>query len=242
MKNLLATLLLSFSVSAQTNLPPVTANSANSNFVGQTNWPVVQIKQFRGTAKSRVVLGHSYGARPLRGIVIAVDSDTCLTLEVIANHIQDSMDGKKIVIHNHPATRHLANGDEITFYAEHIGVIHGVNADGSEATGDVLELWEYYDKQAADEKNQIAAENLQKLQREQKRIKNDEQKKLNAAKALKYNQDAADKGDAYGLMRMGERYRDGEGVEKDLAKARDYLQHAAQAGSETAKAELANLH
>ena len=61
-------------------------------------------------------------------------------------------------------------------------------------------------------------------------------------KALKFNQDAADKGDAYGLMRMGERYRDGDGVEKDLAKAKDYLTKAAAAGSPTATDELSKLN
>lgn len=60
-------------------------------------------------------------------------------------------------------------------------------------------------------------------------------------RVLKNNQDLADKGDAYGLLRMGERYRDGEGVPKDLAKARDYLTKAAEAGSQTASDELKTL-
>ena len=60
-------------------------------------------------------------------------------------------------------------------------------------------------------------------------------------RALKYNQDQADKGDPIGLLRMGERYRDGEGVEKDLAKARDYLTKATAAGSPTAADELKNF-
>ncbi len=67
------------------------------------------------------------------------------------------------------------------------------------------------------------------------------QKQAAAARALKVNQDAAAKGDMFGLLRMGERYRDGDGVEKDLSKAREYLQKAADAGSPTAKEELANL-
>ena len=57
-------------------------------------------------------------------------------------------------------------------------------------------------------------------------------------RALKSNQDAADKGDAYGLYRMGERYRDGDGVPKDLEKAKDYLQKAVDAGSISAVNEL----
>jgi TPR repeat protein len=66
-------------------------------------------------------------------------------------------------------------------------------------------------------------------------------KKHAADVALKSNQDAAAKGDAYGLLRMGERYRDGEGVERDLAKAREYLQKSADAGSPTAADELSKL-
>jgi hypothetical protein len=59
--------------------------------------------------------------------------------------------------------------------------------------------------------------------------------------ALKYNQDLADKGDPAGLLRMGERYRDGDGVEKDLAKAKDYLTKAAADGSPTAAEELKQM-
>jgi hypothetical protein len=69
----------------------------------------------------------------------------------------------------------------------------------------------------------------------------DNQKQKIADKILKYNEDAAAKNDPYGLMRMGERYRDGDGVKKDLAQARIYLQKAADAGSDTAKTELDKL-
>lgn len=61
------------------------------------------------------------------------------------------------------------------------------------------------------------------------------------AKALKYDEDLAAKGDAFGLLRMGERYRDGDGVTNNLALARDYLQRAAKAGDPTAADELKNL-
>ena len=49
--------------------------------------------------------------------------------------------------------------------------------------------------------------------------KEDAQKRAITAKAVAFNQAQADKGDAYGLLRMGERYRDGDGVPKDLARA-----------------------
>ena len=51
----------------------------------------------------------------------------------------------------------------------------------------------------------------------------------------------ADKGDPYGLLRMGERYRDGDRVPKDLTKAQEYLTKAANAGSPTADDELTKL-
>jgi len=63
-------------------------------------------------------------------------------------------------------------------------------------------------------------------------------KKSGEERALKMNQDLADKGDAYGLLRMGERYRDGDGVAKNLPKAREYFTKAVAAGSPSAQEEL----
>lgn len=68
------------------------------------------------------------------------------------------------------------------------------------------------------------------------------EKQAITAKAVAFNQSQADKGDAYGLQRMGERYRDGDGVPKDLVKAKDYLSKAAAAGSSDATNELAKLN
>jgi TPR repeat protein len=65
-------------------------------------------------------------------------------------------------------------------------------------------------------------------------------KKL-AAIALAENERLAAQGDAYGELRMGERYLTGDGVAKDIFKARDYLQRAADHGSKTAAEELIRL-
>jgi hypothetical protein len=73
------------------------------------------------------------------------------------------------------------------------------------------------------------------------KAKADAAKKSAEDKALKFNQDASAQNDPYGLLRMGERYRDGEGVAKSLPQARDYLARAAAAGNLTASNELANL-
>jgi hypothetical protein len=67
------------------------------------------------------------------------------------------------------------------------------------------------------------------------------EKKATTALAVAFNQRQADQGDAYGLLRMGERYRDGEGVPKDLAKAKEYFSKAEVAGSADATNELAQL-
>jgi len=60
-------------------------------------------------------------------------------------------------------------------------------------------------------------------------------------KIFKNYQDAAAQGDPVGLLRMGEHYRDGDGVEKNLAKARDYFSKAAEAGSPSASEALKRL-
>ena len=79
-----------------------------------------------------------------------------------------------------------------------------------------------------------------------KQVEDDKKAKIQVqnaprARALKYNQNQADKGDPTGLLRMGERYRDGEGVPKDLYKAQEFFSKAITAGSPTAAEELSKL-
>jgi hypothetical protein len=59
-----------------------------------------------------------------------------------------------------------------------------------------------------------------------------------AGRALAENEQLAADMDAYGQLRMGERYLTGDGVEKNLAKAKAYLKQAADQGSPTAIQEL----
>jgi hypothetical protein len=89
-----------------------------------------------------------------------------------------------------------------------------------------------YQKRISDLPNELA---------KQAKEKEVTQKQAIVDKVLKNNEDLAGKGDAYGLLRMGERYRDGEGVPKDLAKAKQYLQKAVTAGSPEAADELKTL-
>lgn len=61
------------------------------------------------------------------------------------------------------------------------------------------------------------------------------------ANLLKYYQDLANKGDAYGQFRMGERYLSGNGVPKDEAKAKDFFTKAAAQGNTDAEAALLRM-
>jgi hypothetical protein len=61
------------------------------------------------------------------------------------------------------------------------------------------------------------------------------------AKVLAWHQELADKGDAYGEYKMGVRYLNGDGVDKDAQKGRDLLAKAAAQGNRDASDELAKL-
>jgi TPR repeat protein len=61
------------------------------------------------------------------------------------------------------------------------------------------------------------------------------------AKVLAWHKELAEKGDAYGEYKMGLRYLNGDGVEKDPAKAKDFFGKAAAQGNKDAADELAKL-
>jgi TPR repeat protein len=54
--------------------------------------------------------------------------------------------------------------------------------------------------------------------------------KIGNERALNANIESAEKGETYGLKRMAERYRKGEGVEKDLKRAEYFSKKAEEAG------------
>lgn len=61
------------------------------------------------------------------------------------------------------------------------------------------------------------------------------------ADAVKYDQDSSDQGDAFGQLRMGERYLDGEGVPEDETKAMELLAKSAAQGDNVAALTLDQL-
>jgi hypothetical protein len=91
--------------------------------------------------------------------------------------------------------------------------------------------------------NQAARENMAAKisQQESQRWASQVMAKKLAANALQENERLAAQGDAYGELRMGERYLIGDGVIKDDLKAQEYLQRASDQGSQTATDELKRL-
>ena len=90
------------------------------------------------------------------------------------------------------------------------------------------------EKQAA-KMRQEALQAKAKKDADEKALK---QKSESAAAALRFHQQLADKGDPYGLFRMGQRYLTGDGVETNFAKAQTLLSQAASKGQSDAKALL----
>jgi hypothetical protein len=145
-------------------------------------------------------------------------------------------------------TDHVSAGSSFTFRATFAGGYNWNNEPldlydcGSELTKteSAQALSEYCKNEAAE---QAAAKAAQEKANAEAKAKAIAQKQAAAARALKANQDAAAKGDSFGLMRMGERYRDGDGVEKDLVKARDYFEKsfAADTNNFIAKEKLSKL-
>lgn len=139
-----------------------------------------------------------------------------------------------VVVTNYPGVETLTSGQSIRTNVRRAGVFKDADADN-------VELYEYFNLDAYRDKIEAQAETEARNKAEAKRAVEQARAEQGKARALQLNQEAAAKGDAYGLLRMGERYRDGDGVDKDLGNARVYFQKAADAGSITAKDEISKL-
>jgi hypothetical protein len=151
--------------------------------------------------------------------------------------------GSKIILRNYPANLSPAIGQPISFRAMQVGT--------SDYNGDTLELWDYGTKPTQDElrkRRDEEAERQKAIARqvaEQRRAAGERAaavKKATQDKVLKWHLEQAEKGDSYGLFRMGEHYRDGDGVPRDLDKAREYFTKAVAAGSPSAADALSKLN
>ena len=125
---------------------------------------------------------------------------------------------QKIFVTNAPPDS--ANGQTIKILAMKTGTI--------QIDGGVLEIWDQgqQGRAAIVSINPLYAQRAAETKQQSAKIK-----------ALEYNLAQAEKGDAFGQLRMGERYRDGDAVEKDENKARQYFaKSAAQGNTDAAKA------
>jgi TPR repeat protein len=65
---------------------------------------------------------------------------------------------------------------------------------------------------------------------------------MNKPAAFGFYLKAAEQGDADAQFRLGEMYRNGQGVEKDLKSASEWLRKAASQGNENARRNLAEIN
>ena len=162
------------------------------------------------------------------------------------NFVDQSDNYKTLVIEDFPQIDTAANEQRLELRVKKTGTI--VKARYGQPV--VLELWSYSaalaesldaKKKSDDIARKLEIEAMKKAEAKLAvaKAKAEEGK----SRALKSNLESAAKGDSFGLMRMGERYRDGDGVEKDLRKAREYFEKsfAADTNNFIAKEQLSKL-
>jgi hypothetical protein len=189
------------------------------------------------------VTAHS-GPVYIRYLVDQVLQDGLLVHE--SRFVTYTVDDPPFFLTNYPNFRNLTDNQSISFLALRTGGYRYVDTLGAVRT---IPLYDYGtpvslealraalyppltpEQQAARAAERAVADDL----RERNRL-------ALQAKALKFNQDLADQGDPGGQFRMGERYRDGDGVPKDAAKAKEYFGKSAAQGNRDAARALEALN
>lgn len=141
----------------------------------------------------------------------------------------------------------LVDGDFLTCFAVKAGTISYKNALGVERT---VRAYDYGTKPTSSQiaeldlaakKKGEAFDKAMSSQASAARAVVEAKKASASAKVLKFHQDLAAKGDAYGEYQMGLRFLNGDGVGKDLGKAREMFIKAAAQGHQSAKDQLLKL-
>ena len=148
--------------------------------------------------------------------------------------------GETVFVRNLPSEDSVVDGERRYFFAKNVGRYSYKTTAGARATVPS------YDYGLVPTKEEIVeAANKQSLSNkdaaEKVRVDNVLKKSEAENKALKWNQDQAEKGDPYGQYRMGMRYLNGDGVAKDETKAREWFIKASAQNHVDAKAELKKL-
>lgn len=158
----------------------------------------------------------------------------------LTHRLDDYSDKKDFFIRDFPYA--VAEGDVIGESMNLTGVANGIYSYPT-VLGASKSLHEFvYGKPCGEPQESIdarkAAEAAETAKQNSKIEAAKKAKRDAAARILKWNQDQADAGDPYGLMRMGERYRDGEGVETNMNKAQAYFIRASALGNKQAEDDL----
>lgn len=184
-----------------------------------------------GAHEARVELGKPY--RRADGGVLAGGVENLPVTEIIPVSKLTETAGRLLDDSGFAAP---AAGTKLVVVGEKFQQVEGIDYAGPDTlkvSGAQLDRW---DLAAGDVLASQASRQAAQKQAEQALAK-----KLSAS-ALAENERLAAQGDVYGELRMGERYLAGDGVAKDIFKARDYLQRAAEQGSQTAAEELNHLN
>lgn len=227
MKTLLLCCLYLLAISATAQLTP---NQRNGAFAGYGGVSIVDLTPGAGRPQPPAPPAD---VQTLKGEVR--DTRNNLLLLQVRRYQDGRFAEVLILVTNYPGLDKLTSDQSINTNGKRAGIAR-------DADGDKHELYEYFDLNAYRDAIEHQREQAAQAKADENRAKALAAAQNAKAIALKSNQDAAAKGDMFGLLRMGERYRDGDGVEKDLGKAREYLQKAADAGSPTAKEELSKLN
>jgi len=201
----------------------------NGRFYSPTNSEWRNVAGDYITKNEKLILVQTY--RTTRRIIPDSYASAGIGSGTLGVSIHTSPD-KIVAITNAPDFESSANGSKINERAIKIGTITII--------GETYELWDcgsIYVPPPPTPEQIKAAEEASRI----RKAAAEKARKASSEKTLKWNQEQADGGDAYGQLRMGERYRDGDGVEKDLDKARAYFEKAAAQGNKTAQEDLDEL-
>lgn len=208
----------------------------------QTNEPIVQVKFYSDPDRTNKV--HLFSIpEPTRWIVCSIIGIfKSGRMQVMIQGNLDSSDfGKLIIFQNYPGASALAIDDVITISGRQIGTITGVNKDGSDMNGYVLQLWEYVD---VDSENRKARAELYRQTQIQNEIIAKNRKihyEIIQSNAVKWLKSQATNGDAGVECSLALHYLNGQGCETNREQAIYWLQKSAAQGNSEASNKLFTL-
>lgn len=194
--------------------------------------------------------GHWFEVYSIKGKVLSVTSDGIL---VSGSRGFDDV----CFVRNYPGLSSLADGDQVDDFGIPDGIYRYTAASGAGRSVPQFEYgrpmdrvrdhFETEEKYLPDGPQIVKYVSPEEQLAAQKKIEDDlksaqAKKKAKADEAaLKFTMEQADNGSPYYQFKLGVRYASGDGVDKDEAKARDYLSKSAAQGNKDAEAELAKL-